>query len=451
MSTTKKGDELELAIFDHFKTLIETNRFYAFKECCRIFHRKGYYSKDRETDIIFDVSIEITMPGATEYSLLVLIECKNYASSVEPGDVEEFFTKVKQVGPANTKAIFISTAALQSGALNFCRSKRMGVARYFNPQDLKWELQRSASASFFGKSASDDAEVFAGLTGPEYKSSVFEFFLQSPTKSTNSLGTFFEDLLLDGVEKDDPVRRMRRPQLLRPEGVPFIETPNLERLAQEALDLAGIDSRRVDLDLLCERHPKAQGMKMQRTRVTAAEATGLPLARITFDPLSIELFETGLSAPGRDRFTLAHELGHLLLEHGRFLKSEWRDEADNEEFESIHDDGTALKRMEFQANYFASCLLMPREPFITAFGEELVWRGLHDKGFGALYVDTQECNLNNYFAVTKSLMKQFGVSRAAVVIRLTGMKLLKDVRKAQPSVRRMAALDHLIDATAEWC
>ena len=59
-------------------------------------------------------------------------------------------------------------------------------------------------------------------------------------------------------------------------------------------------------------------------------------------------------------------------------------------------------------------------------------------------------NLQNYFAVTGYLMKQFGVSRSAVVIRLAGLKLLKDVRKEPRSPRRMAALDHVIDATGEW-
>lgn len=445
MSTTKKGDELELAIFNLFKTQIEANRFFATKECCRIFHRKGYYSKDRESEIIFDVSIEISFPGAAEYSMLVIIECKNYAEPVPASDVEEFFAKVEQVGPSNTKAIFISTAALQSGALAYCRSKRMGVARYFKAEELKWELQRSASASYFGNSAIDDAEVYAGLTRPDYKSSVFEFFLQSPNKSTNSLGTFFEDLLVDGLEKDHPIRKMHHPRPHRPKGVPFIEIHNIERRAQEALQLASIDCSYVDLDLLCARHPKTKGLNLQRTRVTSAEAEQRPLGRITFDPLSIVLFETGNSSSGRDRFTLAHELGHLLLGHDRFLKAEWRDQADNDDLESIHDDGTALKRMEYQANYFASCLLMPREPFITAFADELRTRGLHDKGFGPLFVDAQQCNLDNYHAITSHLTKLFGVSKAAVAIRLAGLNLLKDARYPKPGVLRIAALDHLFD------
>ena len=218
VSTTEKGDELELAIFDLFKAQIDAGSFLFSKECCRIFHRKGYYSKDRDSEIVFDVSIEISWPGATDYSMLMIIECKNYGGSVPASDVEEFLAKVEQVGQANTKAILISTAALQAGALSYCRSKRIGVARYFKAQELKWELRRSASANFFSNSAADDAEVYAGLTRPDYRSSVFEFLMQSPTKSTNSLGVFFEDVLLDGLDKDDPLRRMRLQRQRRPKG-----------------------------------------------------------------------------------------------------------------------------------------------------------------------------------------------------------------------------------------
>lgn len=61
----------------------------------------------------------------------------------------------------------------------------------------------------------------------------------------------------------------------------------------------------------------------------------------------------------------------------------------------VHDDGTALKSMEIQANYLASCLLMPRERFRKAFYEQLQIRGVQNKGFGPLFVDTQKCNLSS--------------------------------------------------------
>jgi predicted helicase len=146
-STTRKGDALEGDIHRLFQAEIEADRFWARKESCKVFRRKGYFSKDRGSEIVFDVSIELYLPGEREYSSLVLIECKNYGHSVPVDDAEEFFTKVQQVGAANAKAVIVSTASFQSGARNFARSKGMGLVRYFSAENFKWELKRSPSAT----------------------------------------------------------------------------------------------------------------------------------------------------------------------------------------------------------------------------------------------------------------------------------------------------------------
>lgn len=190
---------------------------------------------------------------------------------------------------------------------------------------------------------------------------------------------------------------------------------------------------------------------MLRTAAAPDAPSNHPLARITFEPLVIELFEMPGSNAGRDRFTLAHEIARLLLSHGKHMKAEWRDEADDEtdNIEGIRDDGTALKRMEIQANYLASCLLMPRERIKKAFYEQLQIRGIHNKGFGPLFVDRQECNLNTYYGVTAQLMMQFGASRAAVTIRLAGMGLINDCRKTRITAQRVVEIDSNQDLDAD--
>lgn len=448
MNTTKKGDALEIAVFNLLKAQIDADRFFARKDCCRIFRRKGYYSEKRKSNIVFDISIEISLPGATDYSVLILVECKNYAKIIPVDDVEEFSAKIEQVGEANTKGIFISNNALQSGALSYCKSQGMGVARYFNGQDLKWELRRSASASFAGKSAADDVEAYMGLTLPDYKSSMFELYMQSPSGATNSVNIFLEGVVFHGLAKNDPLRRLPRPRTKRPDVVPYLKMAELEEIAHDALASIGSDPDvgQVDLEQLCARHPAAKGLKLLRTALEPDAAPNHPLARITFEPLAIELFEMAGSNSGRDRFSLAHEISHLLLGHGKYLKAEWRDDADNESIEGIHDDGTALKRMEIQANYLASCLLMPRKRFKKAFYEQLEIRGIQNKGFGPLFVDTQECNLSNYYGVTAQLMAQFGASRAAVAIRLAGMGLINDARKTQAAATYVEGLDRRIES-----
>lgn len=67
----------------------------------------------------------------------------------------------------------------------------------------------------------------------------------------------------------------------------------------------------------------------------------------------------------RDRFTVAHELGHLFLHFPMVLRSRpgacmvatrWVDESDK-----------VQQRAEWEANWFAAAFLMPSEPFESAF------------------------------------------------------------------------------------
>jgi hypothetical protein len=101
LRTTEKGDSLEIRIRDLLQSEINADRFWAKKDNCKVHWKKGYESKDRGRKIIFDVSVEIFLPGAKEYSVLVLIECKNYSHPVQVDDLEEFFSKVQQVAAAN--------------------------------------------------------------------------------------------------------------------------------------------------------------------------------------------------------------------------------------------------------------------------------------------------------------------------------------------------------------
>lgn len=433
MSTSKTGEELEIAVFELLKSEIDAGRFFAKKKCCRIFRKKAYYSKDRESNIVFDVSIEISLPGAEEYSILVLIECKNYGHAVPVDDIEEFFTKTQQVGAANTKAIAISNNSFQSGALTFAKSKKMGLARYFAPQELKWELRRSASAGLFDFDESANPEVFTALNQEGYRSSVFDLFMQSPNLSTNALWDFFEDLIFDADIDKAAFRALHNSRGRQGNLVPFLQKSQIETIAESVLASMAYEEGFVDLEKICAEHPATANLTVERHLSADVEYSSAPLGRISFEPLKLELFGPPELNVGRYRFTFAHELAHLLLGHGQYMRREFSDETDYKSSTRAIDNESDITRMEYQANYFAACLLMPRASFFTDFLWELRRLDLHDKGFGPLYVDTQECNVSNFMSVTNRLMKFYGTSRAAVSIRLKGLGLLRDVRRTRPT------------------
>src|SRR3989304_9458113 len=361
LTTNQAGDALEERVRDYFQAEIDADRFWARKASCKVFWKKGYPSKDRNAKIVFDLSIELYLPGSKEYSALVLIECKNYNHSVPVNDIEEFFAKVQQVAAANAKAVLASTASFQAGTREFAKSKGVGLLRYFNPHDFKWELKRSPSATARSTSPEDSYLVDQGLSQQDFRSLAFDLYLQSPTRETNSLWDFVEDLILDSGLLPGEVRRIANPRSKLSNQVPFLEKEDLESRSADLLSELGYTSGEVKVEKLCTREAKRAGLLVRTSGAPPADRTEIPsLGRITFDPLVIEVYAQEIPNPGRDRFTLAHELAHHLLSHGQYLVREYCDDDDFVLHRRSLVDGSDIARMEFQANYLAASILMPR-------------------------------------------------------------------------------------------
>jgi Zn-dependent peptidase ImmA (M78 family) len=436
------GDAFEKRIFEYFNTEIAAGRFWAKEANCRVFSKKGYHSKDRNSKIVFDVSIELYLLGAKEYSLLVLIECKNYKHSVPVDDAEEFFAKVQQVAAANTKAIIASAASFQAGTREFAKSKGIGLLRYFDRRDFKWELKRSPSASARSTSAEDSHVVEQGLSQPEFRSCVFDLYLQSPSRETNSLWDFFDDLALDSGLSPDQIRLVANSRSKLANRVPFIEKDELESRSEEHLIEIGYSGKEVDLDALCTHEARMTRLVIETGVVPKIkDSWPAPLGRITFEPLKIELFAVEGPNRARERFTLAHELAHHLLGHGEHMAREYCDEEDFVLHRRSLVNGTDIARLEFQANYFAASLLMPRTYFLEDFHRLTRSLNIPDRGYGALYVDDQPCNLQSFRIVTNDLMQKYGVSRTAAKIRLESLGVLRDRRQISRSILSLFGSD----------
>jgi Zn-dependent peptidase ImmA (M78 family) len=85
-----------------------------------------------------------------------------------------------------------------------------------------------------------------------------------------------------------------------------------------------------------------------------------------------------------------------------------------------------IVRMEWQANFFASCLLLPTDRLKKSFLLEAARHSLVDRGYGLLYLDHQHCNVNTFYTVTAPIMTEFNVSRSVVKIRLKQLGLLNE-------------------------
>lgn len=175
MNTRNIGDSFEMDVFNHLKKELENERLPISGKNSKIFSKKGYYSRDREKNIIIDVSIETFLPQATNYSLLTVIECKNYKGTISVDAIEEFYSKVQQIAGCNVKAVFATNSRLQRSAYAFANSKKIGIIRYLPTDAIRCLNHTEASLSLFEKSKPnsyvlDSTLIKAGhhINGKEY-------------------------------------------------------------------------------------------------------------------------------------------------------------------------------------------------------------------------------------------------------------------------------------------
>lgn len=380
MNTTRVGTAFEKEVFAFFDQLIKKGHFMVMPEGCKLYRQKKYYSRERESDIIFDIAIEVYRPGESTFSFRFLIECKKYKRPVEVGEIEEFHRKVLQVGSANTKAILVTSNSFQDAAFNFAKNNGIGLLRYFGNEDSKWVLNRSPASLHLSAPASRIA-VLDGLLNESYRSSVFDIYARAGSVYTHSLSDFLQALVgerwpkLRQIIKSNAARRM----------VGFLSPEDIERKAELVLDSLNYEDGRVPLDAILEQQRGHRGLQFVHEPESKEIDGQLILGEIGFSPLRITLYGEMHTQSLRQRFTLAHELGHYFLNHGKYLVRELRDAGDDPEFfrTPVLSD---VQRLEWQANYFAACLLLPRRQFVRDFLAEAVRRNVVDRGFGPLFV-----------------------------------------------------------------
>ena len=209
------------------------------------------------------------------------------------------------------------------------------------------------------------------------------------------------------------------------EFVPFIKSEDIEDKVQRVLHQIGYQFGPVSLSKTSDLVSDKLDYEINCDTKLCADTLGM----ISFDSLRIDIDESQAETKQRARFTLAHEFGHLFLAHSRYLSAEFcrlsNIDLDNPQQIEIED----IRRMEWQANFFASCLLLPKHQFVESFLTEIKKLNLHNRGFGSLYLDDQACNIESYIRVTSLLKRQYEVSRSVVRYRLINLKLLNDARK----------------------
>ncbi len=250
-----------------------------------------------------------------------------------------------------------STAPFQLSTRKFAQAKGIGLLRYFDRENCKWELKRSPSGGIRVGGGTDAAEIVSGLTNPDHTSEVFDLYLQSPTRDTNSLHDFLKDLLLDEALSPSHLREITNTRIRQSSVVPFVEKDTLENVATSALQDISYTAGKVPLQKLCEYEANRSGLIVNLNVKPRQEFVDRQvLGRITFDPPKIEVYRQVNHTPGRARFTLAHELAHHLLGHGKFMRREFCQNKDFAFERTAHQMRPILEEWKFKpTSWLAIC------------------------------------------------------------------------------------------------
>lgn len=120
---------------------------------------------------------------------------------------------------------------------------------------------------------------------------------------------------------------------------------------------------------------------------------------------------------GRKHFTIAHELGHYFLNHqlnNAFLFCSKSD---------VLEDGYQSDPIEREANYFASCFLMPEDKIKPAFLTLL--KNRTRKRIKDFLLVKNDYTYGIWKPIRDELTKRYGVSEAALRYRLQQLKVVR--------------------------
>lgn len=128
----------------------------------------------------------------------------------------------------------------------------------------------------------------------------------------------------------------------------------------------------------------------------------------------------------RFHFVLGHELGHLILHRHLTIEGE-RETNFIDTAEGINRKSalkTSADFLEWQANYFSSAMLLPKQMFTSALLGVVKELGLPPRLL--VYVDDQMVTRRDFRLITEKLADFFQVSNAVAEYRLKGLGLVND-------------------------
>lgn len=391
MNTTLKGDIFEKRVFDLINDLLMNEEYFLSGKNSKIFTKKKYYSEQRKDYIICDISIESYLPNSTDYSFLNILECKHLNKNVGVDDIEEFDSKLTQIGKHNSKGIIVSSKGFAKNTVNIAKSMKIGLLKVKSDNQLDWINYRKENINLVDFE-NDETEPFLALIDNKTHNNIADLILK--------LG------IIDLYKHKEKYLK-----------IPFVTEERIEEIIERMYVYDIHDNFTLNTEKLCEfiisKYDAIFDFSQSENKI---------LGKIEFNPLKI--YVNSELEENRFRFTLCHEIGHLIL-HSKLLKDRIEKKEDDDFTLSINYNVSEInnRRLEIQANIFASNLLIPTKPFMIEVSKFFINENIH-KNY--LYLDKQPVNQILVHSLLNELSLKFNASKEAIKMKLISKNLLKD-------------------------
>ncbi len=385
MNTVKKGNKFEKKCRNLILTAIKDEKFAFPLEYAKVIQKAKYYSKTREKEIIFDLAIEIWPPESKNYSLLYIIECKSYSTKKVPiGDLNKLAFDVNDIAQLNGKAVFITDSSYTTTELTVAKNLGMMLIEVDNKDSLTILLHKKNKSK---KEKSNKTQI-----------KQFENFIKN----------VFNPLKIRGLRKlsSNKIEEIAISFLrnFKPSIISNYEKYELQEL----------------IDYIDERH----SIKTIFKDLSLVKSKEGVIASYNKKNQTIFL-DDSLKNTKRLGFVLAHEVGHSILHSEVMINNELYNEFSDSEYDFVSDRHllTNYKHwIEWQANKFAACLLIPSSNLKVHLVLKQMQLGISK--YGHIYLDKQPINQKDFRQIIDYLTVQFNASRTSIEYRLRELYLI---------------------------
>lgn len=389
INTTKIGTDYENRVFKLFSSLLQADELpFVSKKNSKIFQHKNYTCVGLNRVIDFDITIETYNPNFNqhEWSSLVIIECKCLTHTVDISDLDEFETKMKKVSDSGIKGIMVTTKGFTSNSIEQAKKAHIALM-VLSEEEHNWIVSRDINKS------EQQMQILHGFNKPGIVPTIYI------DNNFISLYEYLNQINVSTTEQNVV-------------NIPWLSHNEIKNKANDLYQSCTIASNDVAGEVLVQ--------YFSDIRINFSNFAQGVLGTLSFADKIITLSNDLVSDVHRRNFTLAHEIGHLYL-HKPVLERYNSPLLEYEEGFVANLSDEIIKRMEIQANLFASYLLIPQLPFVNEVAR-LFKKHSITKGY--LFLDHQPCNKHNANIILGALSNKFNVSKEAIKIRLLNEELL---------------------------